>query len=82
MNSISSATRLPGKYKLRWDGKDEAGKFVKAGKYIVLIEASREHGTYQLIRQELDFNGSPQQIDLPGNMEIASASLDYHRITH
>jgi thiamine biosynthesis lipoprotein len=82
MNSISSATRLPGKYKLRWDGKDEGGKFVKAGKYIVLIEASREHGTYQLIRQEMDFNGSPQQIDLPGNLEIASAALDYHRITH
>jgi thiamine biosynthesis lipoprotein len=82
MNSISSATRLPGKYKLRWDGKDEAGKFVKAGKYTVLIEASREHGTYQLIRQEMDFNGSPQQIALPGNLEIASASLDYHRITH
>ncbi len=82
MNSISSATRPPGKYKLRWDGKDEAGKYVKAGKYTVLIEASREHGTYQLIRQEMDFNGSPKQLELPGNLEIASASLDYHKITH
>ena len=82
MNSISSATRQPGKYKLRWDGKDESGKLVPAGKYIVLIEASREHGTYQLIRQEMDFNGTPRQIDLPGNLEIASASLDYHKIVH
>ena len=82
MNSISSATRQPGKYKLRWDGKDESGKLVPAGKYIVLIEASREHGTYQLIRQEMDFNGTPRQIDLPGNLEIASASLDYHQIAH
>jgi hypothetical protein len=82
MNSISSATRPPGKYKLRWDGKDEGGKYVKAGKYIVLIEASREHGTYQLIRQEMDFNGSPKQIELPGNLEIESASLDYHKIAH
>ena len=82
MNSISSATRPPGKYKLRWDGKDNTGKYVKAGKYTVVIEASREHGTYQLIRQEMDFNGVPKQIDLPGNIEIASASLDYHKITH
>jgi FAD:protein FMN transferase len=82
MNSISSATRQPGKYKLRWDGKDESGKLVPAGKYTVLIEASREHGTYQLIRQEMDFNGTPRQIDLPGNLEIASASLDYHKIVH
>ena len=82
MNSISSATRPPGTYKLRWGGKDEGGKYVKAGKYIVLIEASREHGTYQLIRQEMDFNGSPKQIELPGNLEIESASLDYHKIAH
>jgi hypothetical protein len=82
MNSISSATRPPGKYKLRWDGKDNNGKFVKAGKYTVSIEASREHGTYQLIRQEMEFKGVPQQIDLPGNIEIASAALDYHKIAH
>jgi hypothetical protein len=82
MNSISSATRPPGKYKLRWDGKDNTGKFVKAGKYTVGIEASREHGTYQLIRQEMEFKGVPKQIDLPGNIEIASAALDYHKITH
>ena len=82
MNSISSATRPPGKYKLRWDGKDNTGKFVKAGKYTVGIEASREHGTYQLIRQEMEFKGVPKEIDLPGNLEIASASLDYHKIVH
>lgn len=82
MNSISSATRPPGKYKLRWDGKDNTGKYVKAGKYTVGIEASREHGTYQLIRQEMEFKGVPKQIDLPGNIEIASAALDYHKITH
>ena len=82
MNSISSATRPPGKYKLRWDGRDNDGKFVKAGKYTVLIEASREHGTYQLIRQEMEFKGVPKQIELSGNIEIASAALDYHKIAH
>jgi thiamine biosynthesis lipoprotein ApbE len=79
MNSVSSATRPPGKYTFRWDGMDDFGKPVKAGKYTVMIEAAREHGTYQLMHQEMDFNGTPKQFQLPGDVEIASASLDYHK---
>src|SRR5205085_11695168 len=33
--SVSSATRSPGKYTLKWDGKDDKGAFVKPGKYTV-----------------------------------------------
>jgi thiamine biosynthesis lipoprotein len=46
----------------------------------VTIEAAREHGTDQLLHQEIDFNGSPKQSQLPGGLEIASGSLDYHKI--
>ena len=80
MNSVSSATRPPGRYTFKWDGTDDFGKPVKAGKYIVMIEAAREHGTYQLMHQEMDFNGSPKQVQLPGDVEIASASLEYRKI--
>ena len=45
-----------------------------------MIEAAREHGTYQLMHQEIDFNGSPKQFQLPGDVEIESATLDYHKI--
>ncbi len=68
--SVSSATRPPGKYTLRWDGKDNNGKPVKSAKYAVCIEAAREHGTYQIIRQEIDFNGTPKQVQVAGNTEI------------
>jgi FAD:protein FMN transferase len=80
MNSVSSATRPPGKYAFKWDGKDDFGNLVKAGKYTVMIEAAREHGSYQLTHQEIDFNASPKQFQLPGDVEIASATLDYHKI--
>jgi thiamine biosynthesis lipoprotein len=80
LNSVSSATRPPGKYTFKWDGKDDFGKLVKAGKYNVMIEAAREHGTDQVMRQEIDFDGSPRQFQLRGGVEIASASLDYHKI--
>ncbi len=53
ISSTSSATRSPGKYTLKWDGKDDNGNLVKQGTYTVFIEAAREHGTYQLMRQEI-----------------------------
>jgi hypothetical protein len=52
---------------------------VKPCKYTVFIGAAREHGTYQLMRQEVDFNGAARQFNLPGNAEIASASLEYRK---
>ena len=75
--SVTSATRSPGQYTLAWDGKDDKGQLVKQGKYTVLIEAAREHGSYQLIRQVMDFNGKTKQQTLNGNVEIATAALDY-----
>jgi FAD:protein FMN transferase len=78
--SVSSATRPAGKYSLTWDGKDHQGKPVKAGVYTVCVEAAREHGTYQIVRQEMDFSAVPKHVDLTGNVEIASASLDYHKL--
>jgi FAD:protein FMN transferase len=79
VSSTSSATRSPGKYTLKWDGKDDQGKLVSQGIYTIFIEAAREHGTYQLTEQEMNFSGSPKQITLQGNTEIASASLDYRK---
>ncbi|MEO8592993.1 MAG: DUF2271 domain-containing protein [Candidatus Solibacter sp.] len=81
-SSVSSATRPPGKYTLKWDGKDNAGKPVKPGKFTVCLEVTREHGTYQVYRQEMDFTGTPKQIELAPNNEVAAASLDYGKKGH
>jgi thiamine biosynthesis lipoprotein ApbE len=76
--TVSSATRSPGKYTLRWDGKDNAGKPVKPGKYTIFIEAAREHGTYGFMKQEINWDGkTASTFTLPGNTEVAGATLDY-----
>jgi thiamine biosynthesis lipoprotein ApbE len=80
-SSISSATRPAGKYTLKWDGKDDKGNYVPPGKYMIKIEVSREHGTYQLMRQEISWDENPKTINLSSNTEIASASLDYRKKT-
>lgn len=76
IGSISSATRSAGKYTLVWDGVGDNGKAVPAGTYTIYIEAAREHGTYQLMKQEIDWNGKPKHIDLKGGTEITAASIE------
>jgi FAD:protein FMN transferase len=79
LRTVSSATRSPGRYTLKWDGKDDEGKFVKSGEYTICIEVAREHGTYQMLRQPMDFSGQPKQITLPAGSEIGGATLDYRK---
>jgi FAD:protein FMN transferase len=80
ISSTTSATRSPGKYTLKWDGKDDDGNLVKQGKYTVYIEVAREHGTHQLMTQEIDIK-KQTHFDLAANTEVASASLDYRKKT-
>jgi hypothetical protein len=81
LRSVSSATRSPGKYSFVWDGKDNSGKLVKAGKYTVLIEAAREHGGYNLVRREMDFNGEPAEVQIPAQGELGAISLHYAKVS-
>jgi hypothetical protein len=79
--SVSSATRAPGKYTVKWDGTDAAGKLVPAGKYTVVIEVAREHGSHQVVRRELTFTDEAQHVDLGSNQELAALSVDFRRQT-
>jgi hypothetical protein len=77
IGTVSAATRLPGRYKAVWDGKDDQGKLVAKGEYTLYIEAAREHGTYQLIRQSLTLGTKALEGNLKGNEEIKSARFVY-----
>jgi hypothetical protein len=79
LNTVSSATRAPGKYTFTWDGKDTAGALVKSGTYTVVLEVTREHGSYQTMRQDIDVSGTAKHVDLAVNQEVAAASIDYHK---
>ena len=79
VTTVSSATRPAGKYTLKWDGKDAKGVAVKPGKYTVCLEASREHGGYQILRQEVDLVGPAKQFPLAGGNEIAAASIEFRK---
>ncbi|MFN7919533.1 MAG: DUF2271 domain-containing protein [Bryobacteraceae bacterium] len=74
-STVSSATRPPGKYSVKWDGKDQSGKAVKPGKYTIYVEAAREHGGKTLLHQEIDL-GTPAVFPLAGGAEISAAKVE------
>ncbi|MEN9980940.1 MAG: hypothetical protein RL542_727 [Bacteroidota bacterium] len=76
INSVASATRAAGKYTIKWDGKTDDGEYVKQGIYVLNIEVAREHGSHQLISQEIKVNNKAVKIELASNPEVASASLE------
>ena len=51
---------------------------MKAGKYTVVIEAAREHGTYQVERREMNFT-QPEKIDIPAGKELGAVTFDYRK---
>lgn len=77
VDTVSRATRPPGKYRAVWDGKDDHGKPVKSGKYTIYIEAAREHGTYQVQSKAVTIDDKLFTEELPGNVEIKSATIEY-----
>lgn len=77
IDAVSKPTRNPGRYKVEWDGLDDAGKPLKDGEYTLFIEAAREHGTYQLIKHKFAVGGKPFEESLKGNAEISSAIVKY-----
>ena len=69
LDSISGATRKSGRYQLQWDGRDQQGQPLKPGRYTLVLEAAREHGGYEKLKIELDWQANAQG-QLSGSKEI------------
>lgn len=80
--SIGSATRPAGTYTIKWDGKNDDGVLVPEGTYTVCVEVAREHGTYQIMKQEVVCKNKPQQFNWKPNEEVSSASVEYRKQTN
>lgn len=77
IETISSATRTPGDYRLLWDMSYLDGSPVEGGDYYVCIEAAREHGPYSLIRERLSLGADAFEMALDDQGELADATVSY-----
>ena len=82
LDAVAKPSRQPGQYKLAWDGKDDKGKPVTAGNYIVHIETSREHGdhSYQTIELDVKSKASNFSKNLPAQAEIGAVNLKFQKV--
>lgn len=79
LDAVAKPSRQPGQYKLAWDGKDDQGKVVKAGQYVIHIETSREHGDRSYQTFELDVAPKAVNKTLPAQTEIGTLKLNFQR---
>lgn len=75
--SVTGATRNPGSYTVKWDGKDDKGNYVPQGRYTVIIETAKEHGTNEIIRQALELKKTPIKAVSAGNVEVAAVNFEF-----
>lgn len=77
VDAVPGPTRYSGTSKVVWYGNDDLGELLPPGTYTLNIEAAREHGTYQIIREKLEIRAKAFQKDLKGNEEIKSVRVNY-----
>ncbi|OTG67761.1 thiamine biosynthesis protein ApbE [Acinetobacter sp. ANC 4470] len=80
LDAVAKPSRQPGQYKLAWDGKDETGKAVAAGKYLIHIETSREHGDHSYQTFDLDVKAKGSNQTLPAQREIGTVKLHFQKV--
>lgn len=78
IETVSGATRGPGEYKAHFDGTDNLDLPLAKGKYTLCLEVAREHGTYQLIRETIEWGDQPiAEKKLKGNVEVGAMSYRF-----
>ena len=77
VDAVSGPTRSAGNHKVSWDGLDDNGEPLPPGTYMLHVEAAREHGTYQIIREKLELGEKTVERNLKGNEEITSVHVKY-----
>jgi len=78
-DAVTGATRKPGIYKLSWQGELSSGELVPAGNYVLHIEAVREQGSREYLRQAITLGKKQQQnYQLQGTAELGRISISIH----
>lgn len=76
LDGFSRPTRKPGEYQLLWDGRDDFGKLLPAGSYVLMAEVAREHGDHEILKIPFELGDQKLTKTKKGKKELLSLSLD------
>ena len=79
VEAISRPTRAPGRYTVRWDGRDDDGRPVPPGRYTVHVEAVRQFGGHGHASTTLTLGTEPIEGAIPADGEVGATRLRYGR---
>jgi FAD:protein FMN transferase len=75
--TITRATRSAGQHRVAWDGMDDKGAPLPPGTYTVVLEVSREHGTYCVERGTIACVKAAAQGKIPAAAEFAEGQITF-----
>ena len=76
LDGVTGATRAPGNYQLSWDGRDQVGQPLDAGKYTLYLEAVREHGNRTLLKQPITLGADTSQTyQVDAGLELGAVTV-------
>ena len=72
---IARPTRQPGAYSVGWDGRDDFGRAVAQGDYLLQAEAAREHGGHETLSLPFAWRARTRAANAQGGSEIGRIEL-------
>ncbi len=76
-DAVTKATPKPSNYTIKWDGKSVSGGKLKAGDYYVCMEAAREDGGRDFIKQKIQLGmQTTQTYVVDAKPEIGPIKID------
>lgn len=80
-DGVSGATRKPGSYVVRW--KPASGSALEPGEYYINIEAAREQGGRDYLRQKIRIGAAEAQVyKLEGDLELGTVIIKIEGASH
>lgn len=76
---IARPTRSPGRYTVAWDGRDDRGHVLPTGRYVLRVEAAREHGGHEDIALPFVLGDPALNLHRQGQTEVGRIVLRYDK---
>ncbi|WP_028469067.1 DUF2271 domain-containing protein [Neptunomonas japonica] len=73
-DGVTAATRAPGKYTIKWDGRNKDGELL-SGAHLIYMESVREHGNRTLLKQEVHLGDRPHQYEITAGTELGPVQI-------
>jgi len=79
VETMTRPTLAPGQHSVVWDGRDDKGNPVTQGRYMIHIEATREHGGHSYRSIAFDVGEKPAEAADAGADELGATKISFGR---